>query len=415
MTVLQKPNQFQANVLVVPLFADAESEAVFQQAFLSAREALAQGSLRIRETGSVRSLIVEITDDVVVLLPEHEILEGGGQNRTPAGTFLLRRGTHEVPVFCVERGRWNPSGEQTFQHMAFQLPLEVRRAKLKSRLPHRPPDSSSLSYEQLRERLIRFLRSQEFRKAEEVADLILERSMDYLRNQGIQDRRSLPLYLPEIPDAWLHDVAVVHGVDVELRARETDWNIEKRREMARRVLGFLRDLFERREPTASRRDAQREVWEAVGRLLSERKIKSRSENVGEFYSYGRKHVEKVIRLFPLLPNQCGVMVFRNGHLRGIEWVASPQVWRSYHEPLLVSYFTDPWTSQDLGPEPLAWPSVSRIFSALQKYLSKVDSASKAGPSNPHCFPFSVSGLFSGAGEALFYEGRPYAVSVLAME
>ncbi|GIV25422.1 MAG: hypothetical protein KatS3mg026_1114 [Bacteroidia bacterium] len=132
MPILRKPEQFQANVLVVPLFADRST--AFQREVLTARQALRQGTLRFSESSTVERLIVEITDNVVVLLPEHEILEGGGQNRTPAGSFLLGQGRHDVPVFCVERRRWNPEPEQTFQNMAFQLPLEVRRAKLRAHL-----------------------------------------------------------------------------------------------------------------------------------------------------------------------------------------------------------------------------------------------------------------------------------------
>ncbi len=423
MPILRKPEQFQANVLVVPLFADRST--AFQREVLTARQALRQGTLRILESSSVQRLIVEITDNVVVLLPEHEILEGGGQNRTPAGSFLLGQGRHDVPAFCVERGRWNPEPEQTFQNMAFQLPLEVRRAKLRAHLSSLPPTGSGsfLSYEQLREELIRFLRSRDFRRAEEVADFILEHSMDYLRNQGIQDLQSLPRYLPEVPDAWLHDVAVVRGVRIELQTSGDRENFMEREEsvrrLARQVMGFLRDLVGQREPAASRGDAQTQVWEAVSRVLREGGVQSRSENVGDFYRKREDRLQsaqKLLRLFPPLPDQCGVMVFVGGHLRGIEWVASPQVWRSYHESLLMSYFTD--SSAHREPVPIAWQEVDHILDALQHQLETIPDAgasARGGIGTSRYFPLAASNLFSGAGEALFYEGQPYAVSVLALE
>jgi len=407
-----RPEQFQANVLVVPLLAD--SSPAFQQPILAAREALERGILRILETTTVRSLIVEITEDVVVLLPEHEILEGGGQNRTPAGSFLLGRGTHEVPVYCVERNRWNPERGQLFHSMGFQLPLPVRRAKLKARLSGRP--ASPPSYEQLRAALVEFLQRQEQPRAEEMADFILERSLEFVRSHhGEGSLSSLPRFLPRIPRAWLSDVIVAKAVQTFAPNMEVQRVIRRTQE----IVGFLQSFLEGSASSDFSDDPQGQVWETIEGLLRKAKVESSTRNVGDLYAEKEAGLRVLVETFPQLEGQCGVMVFIRGHLRGIEWVASPRVWRLYHKPVLAGYFVDNFSGE---AKPVTWEEVSRLRDAFMEQISsKIPvnlaqeraSGRKLGAGHP--FVLSQEGLFQGVGEALFYEDQPYAASVLALD
>jgi len=126
----------------------------------------------------------------------------------------------------------------------------------------------------------------------------------------------------------------------------------------------------------------------------------------------------LVETFPQLKGQCGVMVFIRGHLRGIEWVASPELWRLYHKPVLASYFIDNFSGE---AKPVTWEEVSRLHEAFMEQIFSqipVNLAQEKAPGRErgagHPFVFQ-EGLFRGVGEALFYEDQPYAVSVLALD
>lgn len=75
--------------------------------YLVLDEAVKAG-LAVKETGSVPKLHLENNTGKEVLIIQGEYVLGGGQNRMFGNTFLERGFKGEVPVFCVQRGRWNP-------------------------------------------------------------------------------------------------------------------------------------------------------------------------------------------------------------------------------------------------------------------------------------------------------------------
>lgn len=83
--------------------------------YLSLDEALRRGALTIREkgAGSVPLLLARNDGGQPVLMLAGEIVAGGKQNRTLRDDILLppRSGFTELPVYCVERGRWSGPGE----------------------------------------------------------------------------------------------------------------------------------------------------------------------------------------------------------------------------------------------------------------------------------------------------------------
>lgn len=80
--------------------------------YLLAFEAIEQGLLTVREIGTagqVNTLQVENKSPHRILLLDGEELVGAKQNRILNTTILLEaRTTQDIPVSCVEQGRWHP-------------------------------------------------------------------------------------------------------------------------------------------------------------------------------------------------------------------------------------------------------------------------------------------------------------------
>jgi len=92
-----------------------EAPAPFDRtAYGSVSEALADGTLLISEkgAGTVPLLVAENRGGRPVLMIAGEVLLGGKQNRILRDDVLLpaRSGPVEVPVLCVEKGRWRGRG-----------------------------------------------------------------------------------------------------------------------------------------------------------------------------------------------------------------------------------------------------------------------------------------------------------------
>ena len=80
------------------------------------------------ESAEVPTLLVTNTTSTPVLLLEGEVLEGGRQTRTLNVSVLVpANSTIEVPVSCVEAGRWR--GGRAFNRSGYSVSREVRRAK----------------------------------------------------------------------------------------------------------------------------------------------------------------------------------------------------------------------------------------------------------------------------------------------
>ena len=114
-------------IVVAPLFPRRDPVA----AYLTLDEALAAG-LRIRETsqsGSVPELVVENPLAKRVLLYDGEELLGAKQNRILNVSVLVEaKSSLEVPVSCVEQGRWS-RGAVDFAAAPHISHAELRRRK----------------------------------------------------------------------------------------------------------------------------------------------------------------------------------------------------------------------------------------------------------------------------------------------
>ena len=106
------------------------STAAGRAAYVSGPDAFKGGLVAVRELDppQVPFLIVENLAPVPLLLLEGETLVGGNQNRTLNSTVLIPAGARtEVPVSCVEAGRWGKHENVVRSHA--HLPGTIRAAK----------------------------------------------------------------------------------------------------------------------------------------------------------------------------------------------------------------------------------------------------------------------------------------------
>lgn len=100
---------------------------------LTLEEALAKNFVEVRETDTVSQLIIENKGKEAVFVQAGDIVKGGKQDRVVTASFTLDPGAKpvDVPVYCVEAGRWAPRGsEDSRKFSASAEMLPTREAKL---------------------------------------------------------------------------------------------------------------------------------------------------------------------------------------------------------------------------------------------------------------------------------------------
>jgi hypothetical protein len=81
---------------------------------LTLQEALAKGTVKVVETGSVNELTVENDSNDEIFVQAGDIVKGGRQDRVLSVDLLLppRSGPVSIAAFCVEHGRWTGRGQE---------------------------------------------------------------------------------------------------------------------------------------------------------------------------------------------------------------------------------------------------------------------------------------------------------------
>src|SRR5256885_13276385 len=81
---------------------------------LTLEEAMASGTVKVRETSNVNQLEIENIGDDEVFVQSGDIVKGGKQDRTLMVSLLLppRSGSIPIASFCVEEGRWTARGPE---------------------------------------------------------------------------------------------------------------------------------------------------------------------------------------------------------------------------------------------------------------------------------------------------------------
>ncbi len=97
------------------------------------QEALAKGSVRVDETGSVNELTVENLGSDEVFVQAGDIVKGGRQDRVLSVDLLLppHSGRVSIAAFCVEHGRWSGrGGEDAASFSSASSAMPSQEAKL---------------------------------------------------------------------------------------------------------------------------------------------------------------------------------------------------------------------------------------------------------------------------------------------
>src|SRR5215212_2612942 len=119
------------NLTVFPLIAAGAGDLPY--ALLA--DAIAAGTLTITEVGqgTVPALVATNRDERDVLVLDGEQLIGSRQNRMTNRSILLpAHGRTEIPVFCMEHGRWRFTSDQMAaapQHSPAKLRRHARVAE----------------------------------------------------------------------------------------------------------------------------------------------------------------------------------------------------------------------------------------------------------------------------------------------
>ncbi len=89
-------------------------ETIAGKQFLTLAEALAKKVIIVHETKSQNQLLVEnVSADVEVFIQAGDILKGGQQDRVMGYDVVVgAKSKWTVPVFCVEKGRWQQRGSE---------------------------------------------------------------------------------------------------------------------------------------------------------------------------------------------------------------------------------------------------------------------------------------------------------------
>ena len=100
---------------------------------LTLEEALAKGFVEVHETDTVSQLVVENKGREEVFVHAGDIVKGGKQDRVVTASFVLPAQSKkiEMPVYCVEAGRWAPRGAEDSRKFATSAEmLPTKEAKL---------------------------------------------------------------------------------------------------------------------------------------------------------------------------------------------------------------------------------------------------------------------------------------------
>ena len=86
--------------------------------YVTLREALERGLLRIKDRAGVNRLIIDNLSDKPVILLSGEVLRGGKQDRVIGQDIVLPPNStrNRVPVFCVEEKRWSTPKSWSYYH-----------------------------------------------------------------------------------------------------------------------------------------------------------------------------------------------------------------------------------------------------------------------------------------------------------
>ncbi|BBM85195.1 ARPP-1 family domain-containing protein [Candidatus Uabimicrobium amorphum] len=116
------------NVMMVPIISREPKNEREIKCFLW--QGMQDGEVEVQERASgylVKSITAKNLSEKRFLGYRGNILRGGGQNRHLQHSFILGAGTTDLPVQCIQEGRWNPNREQKFHTKGAETTLSAMR------------------------------------------------------------------------------------------------------------------------------------------------------------------------------------------------------------------------------------------------------------------------------------------------
>ena len=123
--------EFFGELALLPLFGDTNVnlenlktlEDLSKQSLIQANE--------LSESGTVNSVQISNLSSFYAVIFDNDIVEGAKQNRVSQTTVILPpHSKTNVPVYCVERGRWSYSNKRNFSHSESSLSPKIRETKM---------------------------------------------------------------------------------------------------------------------------------------------------------------------------------------------------------------------------------------------------------------------------------------------
>ncbi len=119
-------------MVIFPIFPDADSAGRTALEYQTLERAIAAGSVQVTERGSatVPELSLQNSGQTMVLIYDGEEIIGGQQNRVVNTTFLVpAAATFDLPVSCVEQGRWHTTSRTFFSGESAYYGLRAAKHK----------------------------------------------------------------------------------------------------------------------------------------------------------------------------------------------------------------------------------------------------------------------------------------------
>lgn len=121
---------FQSNGIVSVV--EYKTKRVNTVEYISGSAAIKNNFIEVKEisqSGSVNNLVVHNNSDKYIFFSDGDILSGAKQNRVlNTSVFLAPNSTKQIPVSCVEQGRWN-SISPMFESTDYNAPSFLRAKK----------------------------------------------------------------------------------------------------------------------------------------------------------------------------------------------------------------------------------------------------------------------------------------------
>jgi hypothetical protein len=97
------------------VFLVHRKDAAAKEQYLTLKEALDKGLVKVVETGSVGQLVINNNaENINIYIQSGDIVKGGKQDRTIQYDYILvpKQKSLDVNSFCVENGRWRQRGDE---------------------------------------------------------------------------------------------------------------------------------------------------------------------------------------------------------------------------------------------------------------------------------------------------------------